>query len=490
MKLFNFKNLLLFLFLINSIVYSVPMYNQYDPFSYHTIRGINHTYKKQKDKYQASFDLSPFYQYAFGARGNTNSKVPEGDVFGRWNMLGLFYGVQNNTEIKAAPTSKPFVLYQVGGGDQPYIPNAVTQNSYENLSEAWRVLDGKDEGTGVLDPPYNIKKGVDNLDNYYTDPDNYDAITWNKYLPKIYTNYEKFGLRGQVNLFLKKGFGINIKGGLIDYKQTPEVDYDNNFTHVSAATNDGYIYDYLIKEEKLDLITSEVGLSFDAYQETTLEDTHIEFTYQIPFDIMNDDDEHVVTLVPYIAAGLWIPTGKEKNQNAAFSLPTGNDGFWGLTLDGQINFELSDSMLFGFGAGASYFFERDLDDYRIASHEDQQGIFPWTAKITKDPGLLWYFNSTLKAEQFIDNFNAYIDFIYLRHNKDDITMREDDDTRNQYFVPTVNEEDSNWWATMFQGGLEYRFSEGLQMGFGFQAHLSGRRVYRGVTLLGTMSFVF
>lgn len=481
MKPLSFKNLLLLLLLLmDSVIYSIPMYNQYDPFAYHTIKGIDHTYKrKQKNRNQVRFDLSPFYQYACGARNKDGLKVPEGDMFGRWNMFGLFYG------YNAAPTTKSFVT---NVNDTWKIPDANTITNYPKLSDSWRVLDKLNEGSGRTTPPlYDTV----NLENNYTDPVYYNLDSFNKYFPKIYTNYEKFGLRGQINLSLKKGFGFNIKGGLVDYKQTPEFEKDDSFSPTyQNDDNDGNIYTYLVKPDVLQAITAEVGLNSEAYQQIALEDTHIEFSYQIPFDVMNNDNEHVVTMIPYIAAGLWIPTGKEKNQNAAFSLPTGNNGFWGMTLDGQINFELSQSMLWGFGMGTSYFFDRSLDDYRIASHEYQQGIFPWSANINKDPGLLWYFNSTLKAEQFIDNFSAYVDFIYLRHNKDVITLRESNPSRNEYFKPTINEDNSKWWATMFQGGIEYIFSEGLQMGLGFQAHLSGRRVYRGITLLGTMSFVF
>lgn len=484
MKLFNLKKILLFLLLIPSILFSVPMYNQYDPFAYHTIHGINKGYRKQDSKFQANLQLSPFYQHAAYARDKEGLRVPEGDIFGRWNMFGLFYGVSNN-EIKAAPTSNPFSLAQAPAGTHPYIPDAATRNNYPNLSDAWRVLDKSDEGSGV------IQYDTTNVDYNYTNPDNYDNSLFNKYMPLIYTNYEKFGLRGEINFNCKSGLGINIKSGVIDYKQTPEFEDAPDFTHTfQSDDNNGNIYTYLRKLDVMNNILSEININIDSRQETTLEDTYIELYYQLPFEVMNDDDEHVVTLVPYISAGIWMPTGKEKSQDAVFSLPTGNDGFWGITLDGMINFDLPGSMQFGFGAGAAYYFERSLDGYRIASHKDQQGIFPWKAKINKEPGLLWHFDASMKAEEFIDNFSASLDFIYLRHNKDKITMREDNADRNDYFVPSVNEENSKWWATMLQGGLEYKFSQGLQMGIGFQAHLSGRRVYRNTTILGTISFVF
>ncbi len=489
MKLFNSKKLfLLFLYFIPSSILSTLMYNQYDPMAYHTIYGINKTYKKQDSKFQASINLSPFYQHASYAKDGDGNRVPEGDMSGWWNLFGLFYGVTGN-EIKAAPTTKTFVL----NGAVPNIPNAATQSSYPKLTDAWRVLDKQNGDVVKVPDDYNL---TNDIDFNYTDPTQFDSNTFRKFMPKTYVDYEKFGVRTQINFNFDIGLGINLKGGLVDYKQVPIFENYEGFTpfwppeDAPAEKNDSYIYKYLRRPDVMEDILGEVGLDISRRQETTLEDTHIEVYFQLPFEVMDNDDEHVLTFVPYLAAGIWLPTGKEKNQDAAFSIPTGNDGFWGITVDGQLNFDIPGSMLFGFGGGVAYYFDRNLDDYRVASHEYQQTIFPWKAKINKEPGLLWNFNATVKAIEFIDNFSAYMDFIYLRHNRDTITMREDDSSRNEYFVPKINEENSKWWATMFQGGVEYKFSPGIQMGLGFQTHLSGRRVYRNTTILGTMSFVF
>lgn len=465
------------LFLITTIN-SVPMYNQYDPFAYHKISGMNKSYKKISGKTQFALNVSPFYQNAAYARDNTNSRVPEGEIFGWWNLFGLFYGEDSN-QIKAAPASKAFVL----DGGVPNIPNAATIGYYPKLSAAWRVLDNKDGDTVLVPDDYNTTAFDENL----TDPQSFKDVSYLKnYIPKAYVNYEKMGIRLEMNLDFNCGIGINVKSGLVDYKQTPTY-----YARTTAApVNNSLALKYLTDPDVMKDVLAEVGLDISKREETTLEDTYVQLHYQMPFDLMNQDDEHVVTLVPFISTGLWIPTGKEAKQNAFFSIPTGNDGFWGLTVDGAINISIPDAMQFGVGAGVVKYFERSLKNYRIANHEYQQTIFPWTADVKKDPGLLWYFNASMKAPEFIDNFSAYADFIYLNHNVDDIKMNESDEARNAYFKPEINEELSRWWATMFQGGIEYSFNEGLQIGLGFQTHLSGRRVYRNTTIMGTFSFVF
>ncbi|KKP22472.1 MAG: hypothetical protein SZ59_C0006G0013 [candidate division TM6 bacterium GW2011_GWF2_28_16] len=487
---------LIFILLINLNLYSVPMYNQYDPFVMHTIRGIDRFKHKMDDKFNVSLNLTPFYQHAAYSRGPNGandadgSKTPTGDIFGRWNIFGLFYGVEDN-QIKAAPTNKTFVL-EPAAVATTYIPNAATRSSYPKISDAWRVLDNLAENNPVVNPTTYDYEG---LDYSFTDITQYDQATFNKYFAKTYTDYEKYGLRLDLNFVFKKGIGVNVKSGLVDYKQTPNFVNDTSFqptwpNEAIPVTTPDYIYKYMRQQDIMQDIYDEVGLDTYAHQETTLEDTFIQLFLRPSFDLMDNEDELQVSLVPYLAVGAWLPTGKEQNPDSAFSLPTGNNGFWGLTVDGAINFDLPGTIQFGFGGGIAYFFDRNLDGQRIANHELQQGVFPWKANIKKEPGLLWHFDASMYAPEFIDHFSAYLDFVYLRHNRDKITMQEHDSERNAYFVPSVNEENSKWWATILQGGVEYSFTPGLQIGLGFQTHLSGRRVYRDTTVLGTMTFVF
>ncbi len=492
MKFFirNGLYLLILAFIFSTSIFAVPTYNQYDPFIIHTYRGVN-TFKHKIDgKYNLNLNLSPFYQNASGSRNAQGAKSAEGDIFGAWNVFGLFYGVENN-QIKAAPTSKPFILEQAAGGTNPWIPNSATRGYYPKLSAAWRVLDDKDEGGGTIN--YDNTNFVLN----YTDPDNYDSTIYSVYLPITRIDYEKFGLRLDLNFECKSGLGINVKSGLVDYRQTPKFGNASGFdptypipVEPPIPPDPDYIYAYLRREEVMKDIFNEVGLNTDQHQETTLEDTFLQLYYKSCYKVYDEDDELQVSLIPYIAAGLWVPTGKEENPDSAFSLPTGNNGFWGITADGAFNFDLPGSIQFGFGGGIAYFFDRNLQDQRIANHELQQGVFPWKADIRKEPGLIWHLDASMYAPKFLDHFSISLDFVYLRHNSDKITMQESDVARNAYFVPSVNEENSKWYATILQGGLEYEFNNGLQLGFGFQAHLSGRNVYRDNTVMGTISFVF
>jgi len=206
--------------------------------------------------------------------------------------------------------------------------------------------------------------------------------------------------------------------------------------------------------------------------------------------LIDRDDEHAATLIPYLSVGVWLPSGEKKDIDKAFTLPTGNDDFYGLTAEGAINVDFPDTMQLGFGGGVALYESKFLNNYRVPSSNNQYGIYPWKANIKKRPGAVWYVRASMKAEEFIEDFSFYVDFIHTQHLKDSITMRETDAARNAYFRPEALERDSKWRANVIHGGLNYHVSPGFEMGISFQAPISGSRVYKTTTILGTLSFIF
>lgn len=501
-----FMSLIFTVFLTKQKVIPTPINNQYDPVVVHTIFGTDKFYSK-KNKFNMSLHLSPFYQHSSGARDSKGKKVPEGDMLGRWNMFGLFYGQKVVTVVPvsclaASPSDKQFLLNQqnVYRGDvhdalvevQDYIPTAETQgrDRYFNLSEAWRVLDNASE---VQDPTadptvYNYF----DLDYIFTKEDDFDLDIWDGWLPLTYVDYEKMGLRGQLNFDFGFGFGVNVKGGIVDYEQKPTFKQGTSIADASTPWSHtiNSIYEYLTKPEVIEAIANEVGLDVRGYHKTELEDTHFEIYWNLPFKLKDDEGDLIATVIPYLSVGMWIPTGKKKDINKAFSLPTGNDDFWGVTFEGSINIDFPSTIQIGFGGGAAFYESKNIKSYRVPSSIYQAGIYPWKASIKKSPGAVWYVNASFKAEKFIEDFSFFFDYIHTEHIKDSIKMQETDSTRNQYFKPERLEEDSKWRANVIHSGLNYHVSPGLEMGISFQAPMSGARIYKTTTILGTISFNF
>ena len=82
--------------------------------------------------------------------------------------------------------------------------------------------------------------------------------------------------------------------------------------------------------------------------------------------------------------------------------------------------------------------------------------------------------------------------MYTQHEKDEITLRESDKTRAAYFKNGIPEMQriSSWQNQQMNFGIAYQVVPQLSFGFAVQAQISGKRVIRAVTTLGTMSFMF
>ncbi len=449
--------LILFLFstFFISTITSTPIYNRYEQFAIYNVFGTDKFYER-RDKFEMAIQLSPFYQHASGARDEDGKKVPEGDMFGQWSMFGLFHG--------KVPTEADF------------------SQMYPRLSKAERMIKNIPNYIKPLPDSSKYKRDIiaeNNEVGFYT----------------VGIDYEKLGTRGVLEFRFKCGFGLTVKSGVITYKQYPLFGLNSALTADLSSTDTvekqaaQIVDDYLMTDSSRQVIGDELGINLENVRDTTFEDTHVQIDWSIPFDLKNEEDEHVVTMVPYVAVGCWIPTGKKKKTDIAFSLPTGNDGHFGVTLEGSINFDFPGMVQLGFGAGAAFYESKTLNNYRVPSHEFQNGIYPWKTNIKRDPGAVWYANASFKAPDFIENLSFFFDYIYKQHNKDEITLREDD-ARASKFKPTKLEEESKWKSNIVHAGLNYKVTPGLQLGISFNSHISGVRVYRTTTILGTMSFIF
>jgi hypothetical protein len=505
--------LFLFLFISQDLLSTPPINNPYDPVQFHSVFGSDKYYAK-KDTFSLNIVLSPFYQHASGARDSRGGKTSEGDVYGRWNMLGMFFGTrtvlapapgvdtQDYQQLDASPTDKQFMLQYTYDGNHDIIPNEATRNAtngrYKLLSSAWRVLDGiaeEHDQTPVLDD--NPATGGDTgIDKNYTLEDNFDTDDNSTGHLSLSSDYEKFGVRGQICLEFSFGFGMKCKGGVVDYKQTGTC---SNYTPAgSSASGTGSANEkaraqYLINKYLMnpyEQILNEVGIYTQEQKKTVFEDTYVELFWHLPWNIEDDDYKHVATVSPYVAVGVWFPTGKNKHQDYIFSVSTGADGFWGISTVGSINIDLPDLIQLSFGGGATFYESKTINGYRVPSSEYQSGVYPWKARIRKRPGAVWYLNASFKAYEFIERFSLFFDYVYSEHKRDSIIVQETTSTRNSYFKPEKIIDDSRWRTNVIHGGINYRVASGLDIGFSFQAHLSGARVYKTTTMMGTLNFNF
>jgi hypothetical protein len=225
-----------------------------------------------------------------------------------------------------------------------------------------------------------------------------------------------------------------------------------------------------------------------------MEDTHVQLSWQIPFDL-KEENETVATIAPWLAVGGWLPSGNKKDYDKAFDLSTGNNGHTGVTAECSINLDFPGTIQIGVGGGALWLQDEDFDNFRLPSNQYQSGFYPWATKVNVDPGMTWYFNVSFKAENFIpqiSGFSFFFDFVYTYHEHDDYTVNELSSIKKAYFDSSLKyiKENSSWKSQLVNFGVNYQPTNHLTLGFLVQAPVSGIKVYRSVTSMGTISFTF
>lgn len=438
-------------FLLYIIIFVSPVYIFADPAAIFSDPGMTHVvfgidrFPTEKENWKFDLSFSPFYQHSTGARDKNGNKVPEGDRLGLWQTLPILV---STASTNAAPVCKPY-----------------TEQNYKTLYKLRNAAN-----VVITDCMITCT----NTDGAYS----------------VDIDYEKMGMRFCLDAALSGGFGLSIKTGAADYKQTPTFRDKTNYEDADS-TPVKYLQDnsVMLQCTQAELAT-ELGYSLERYQTTAFEDTFAELYWSNGFIFNDKDGNKVVKVSPYIGAGVWIPTGKKYNQDRFFSLPSGQDGFWGLTLEGALNFDFPGTILVNFGGGITVFETKTLCSQRVPNHPRQVGFIPWKAKIRKEPGPAWNFSFSIIGKKIVDNLNVYFDYLYCRHERDSICMKEDDCSRNQLFYPKVLEENSVWRSQMFQLGFNYEITPNLAFGVAGQTHISGFRVYKTHTILGSVTFTF
>ncbi|HBS47987.1 TPA: hypothetical protein DEO28_02785 [Candidatus Dependentiae bacterium] len=468
--------LILSLFIFNKDTFATaPAAIYHDPAIFHEIAGHIPYIEKYSDKKKGqsphvdnkkeqvcSIDILPYYQHASGAKNGSGSKVPCGDRNGRWNMIGLLQGYQ------ASPN------HSLNDGSHPTMYDALTNLVPPATSKSF------------VEPTFTDTSG--NL-GYFSIP----------------LQHEKFGIRGKLQIKFSK-FAFTIRGGLTNYKQTPtfndmtfNVSADGSYSSYGYTYSDMMVTDtYLMVDSKRNQIMDEIGLNINKVNKTTLEDTHIELSYYDAFGMDDENGHSAVIVKPFLAIGMWLPSGSKKDQDMAFSIPTGNDGFMGYTAEGAINFDFPETIMVSVGGGVTFFGHKTIGNYRMPSAGDTQispnstqlGIFPWKTTVRKRLGTAWKFNTGFSSHYFLDKLSMYFNYIYSRKEQDTIQLNESDATKAAAFRPVQAEKESEWTSQMINFGMDYDITPELAFGGAIQFPITGNRILRTLTLMGGFRFSF
>lgn len=460
-----------------SSLFPVPMNNIYHPQLFHTVRGTNKFYAPV-EKTQVSLAISPFYYHATKAHSakasinSTNTKVPIGNIYGIWNMFGLFYGRDG------VPVGKQFA-------------------DFKNLEKARVAIHNLKDGNTTPPITPNDYTQID-----YTDETQYDAQrddTIGSYA-ETRCDGEQAGIRGDLSLLFACGLGMNLRCGIRYSRYKPDFLLDQTILDLSIpgaspeTTPDpalAWIYDKLLCDNIRNAIASDLELDLREICVTQAEDLHLNLFWQQGFPCRNSTGEVDCVIAPYLAVGLWLPSGAKKDQSKYFSVATGNDGFTSFTFEGQLNLHFPQLFQFGLGMSFAVPITSDSRTIFVPTHASQSGIYPWKAHVRVEPGYTWSANLSLKS-QIYDNLVFYFDYVFTEHDEDKLCLIEANTTRQKAFADGIMrlEENSCWRAQIARFGGEYDLCPAVTIGAAVTGHISGIRVIRPTEVMGTIRMTF
>lgn len=493
--------------------YGTPLNNVFDTQPIYSVFGADKFYKK-RDKGEMRFIISPLYQQTSTVRDSKGNKVPAGNRLGKWNMFGVFFG-QDGAPITKPITKNNYPNY-VAARDavalttsQPLapLPANTPPNIPPNDINRYRV--GPKAPSSSTHPMEVFEGGLTNEKNFDPDKRPFAFVT-------VPLDYEKIGVRSQLNFDFCFGLGIALKWGVVDVKQAPSpFIYERQFqldAGLSAAVDPEKVNATPAPEDALALycnfmdpnvrkhVANDLSIDLTTYRKTDAEDIHLQLYWHFPIEYKDKSGDRVLTMIPYIAFGAWLPVSDESDPDKPFSVPTGNDGFTAFTADVSLAFDfpvfpqVEQTLQGAFGGGILLCSTKTKDNQRFPTSEYQVGMIPWkVGSLTNRPGLTWYFNASAKSEEFIEGLSIYFDFLYTKHLEDKITLSKDSTPNGNTAFENgrdafVNK--TSWKNQQVNIGMNYKLCRQVSLGGAVQAHISGIRVYRSVTLLGGATITF
>jgi hypothetical protein len=411
------------------------------------------------------FCATAFGQKATLGRDQDKTECPAGDIYGRWNMVGLTYGT--------VPTGKTLPVLLTAAAAQTYQDGQLL--SYENYSDV-----------------------NDHLGHF-----------------SIPLRYIKMGARFDFSVRIFSDIVLQVETGIDDIKQThtkfldqgdplvytttiPVQDiYGNTAAPADLVADRATIATYLMDPHEL--IFEQMGLNIQDFHATGPEDVFLSLIWRHNFVInkpvsyaqsdyeFNDNNEwSQFIMTPFFKVTGVIGIAKEKDNTKAFSIPFGNNKHNGLTISTGLSMDFYETIEFAWQAGASHFFKRDITNMYVPNDERQRGVFPFKTDVSYAPGKTWFFTCALNAYHFMDKLSFYSEYVYTSHSKDTITLK----TPDSAFKPYVLEDQTKWAIQAMNIGFNYDFSPYMKAGFTWQAPLVRRGAYKTNTLAVTLAGTF
>lgn len=491
----------------NNIIDPSPLYMTKGLNKYPTI-NVDKKNGREVDTFNIS--ISPYYMTANNGYDKNSGGVKNGDIYGYWNFFGFFLGKQgidnsagddvfrgNNPAGKLTPTSTQSGEVTTFSAN----PGWNVFNNYPNLQKVYNKLVSIQNGTEAPTLPVP-SSGL--LQDYITDWAYNDPSANNTVAGGIFTEkYGQFsveaamrrmGVRTELEFRLFDNLRASLRTGFTDYRIKPIFNYLGSNNTAIDTTALGYLNGFVLAPSQYKSFFQDIDLSIDAYSASVMEDIHVQLSYDYAVPFKGPKGNVVLNVVPYLSVGAWLPAGPQKDISKAFQIPVGNNGLFAGTADFGVLLDFADMITFGFGGGITLTQNQDFRKERVPTSIYQSGFFPWTTQVKRTIGTTWYLNASIQCLNFTDGFSFYGDITLAEHSADKIAFNENNALKAE-LLESINAAGilsgmSAWRSQNYNLGIDLELTPNLTAGWGMQGSLGGVRVWKNITLIGSLRFEF
>lgn len=189
--------------------------------------------------------------------------------------------------------------------------------------------------------------------------------------------------------------------------------------------------------------------------------------------------EHLDYIDLTIKTGVLFPTGKERNVNRVWSLPTGYDGHYGFPFSLDLGFGAYEWITFGAHGDVTYFFKKNKA-LRLKTSAEQSGFIKLAkADVSVHPGPLWYGALWLKADHVMRGLSLQAGYSGAHKTRDNLDLCSD-----CYDLCIINSDEmlQAWTNHTVHLMAEYDFNKenrilGPRVGLIFNLSVAGKRIF-------------
>jgi hypothetical protein len=329
---------------------------------------------------------------------------------------------------------------------------------------------------------HNIQKL--NINTIYTNPNNpYDLLLNNLVQLPTRDNFATLSIDGSFNIIESNlSFTQNLSRGLLLFFHLPVRKLKiGDINIIDLSPNDDIFPNKNTPEwqevfQVLNPLLTNYGINACSTTSTGVGD----LTSWLGWTHNYQDTMTIDFIDSTIMAGFLAPTGKKRNENKLFSLPTGYNGHWGFPLCAMASIGCYEWITFG-GYLNTLFFVNKSQTMRLKTDCSQDGIIKLACgDVSVHKGPLINTGLYLKADHFGHGFSFTTAYSFASQQKDHLTPKYPG-----VFDPTIINADSmlaGWNMHTFNFALEYDFARegkkvGNRIGLFYNLQIAGARTF-------------